>query len=517
MSTSTDGTTVEADDIEVLDPGMAGEMLTRVRAEIGRVIVGQQRVVERVLVSLLAGGHCLLEGAPGLGKTRLLTTLATTLGGSFNRIQFTPDLLPSDIVGTRIWQQEEGRFSVELGPVFANFVLTDEINRAPAKVQSALLEVMAEQQVTIGGETFEVDRPFLVLATQNPIESEGVYQLPEAQRDRFLMKVPVDYPAGPHEEMEIVRRAAGDEIEPREVIDLDDVRALQTTTRAVHVDPRVADYAVRLVMATREPRRYGLDSLTNLIAFGASPRASIGLIEGARALALLRGRGAVDPQDIYDIGYDVLNHRLVLSFDAVADGVSVDEVLYHLLTTIPAPTVGGAGPANGAQGAGNASYRSSGVVPAAGYQPGASTPYGQPTMPAAGHGPTTGGVPSGPPIPPTPTAGVQAASPYGGGPTGRPAPYTVVPVTGEFQGQRDTVRGDGRGALSEPPAEAGPLACGPERAGGESGRPGGEPDLAGGEPDLAGGEPDLPGGEPDRPSVADPDTTPERPPLAPPP
>ncbi|CAN5864937.1 MoxR family ATPase [soil metagenome] len=324
---------------EVLDPRESGDMLTRVRAEIGRIIVGQQRVVERVLVSLLAGGHCLLEGAPGLGKTRLLTTLATTLGGSFNRIQFTPDLLPSDIVGTRIWRQEESRFTVELGPVFANFVLTDEINRAPAKVQSALLEVMGEKQVSIGGETFRVDRPFLVLATQNPIESEGVYQLPEAQRDRFLMKIPVDYPAGPHEELEIVRRAAGDEVRPRQVLDLEQVRRLQSTTRGIHVDPRVADYAVRLTMATRDPGRYGLDSLSNLIAFGASPRASIGLVEGARALALLRGRDAVQPQDVYDIGYDVMNHRLVLSFDAVADGVTVDEVLYHLLTTIQAPSL----------------------------------------------------------------------------------------------------------------------------------------------------------------------------------
>ncbi len=374
-----------------LTPAESSLLLTRVRAEISRVIVGQQRVVERVLVALLSGGHCLLEGAPGLGKTRLLTTLATTLGGTFNRIQFTPDLLPSDIVGTRIWRQEEGRFSVELGPVFANFVLTDEINRAPAKVQSALLEVMAERQVTIGGQTFPVDRPFLVLATQNPIESEGVYQLPEAQRDRFLMKVPVDYPAGAHEELEIVRRAAGDAIEPREIISLDEVRLLQLTTRAIHVDPRVADYAVRLVMATREPSRYGLESLANMIAFGASPRASIGLVEGARAMALLRGRGSVEPQDIYDIAYDVLNHRLVLSFDAVADGITVDEVLYHLLTTIPAPTLG---------------------------QP----MYRRPESAA---------------VPPTPADRLSAASPYGVGST-----------PGEVQGQRDAARG-----LARPPVE----------------------------------------------------------------
>ncbi|CAN5150525.1 hypothetical protein BH23ACT9_BH23ACT9_31920 [soil metagenome] len=400
----------EARTPELLTPAESGAMLTRVRVEISRVIVGQQRVVERVLVALLAGGHCLLEGAPGLGKTRLLTTLASTLGGTFSRIQFTPDLLPSDIVGTRIWRQEEGRFSVELGPIFANFVLTDEINRAPAKVQSALLEVMAERQVTIGGTTFPVERPFLVLATQNPIESEGVYQLPEAQRDRFLMKVPVDYPAGPHEELEIVRRAAGDAIDPVGVISLDDVRSLQATTRAIHVDPRVADYAVRLVMATREPARYGLDSLANMIAYGASPRASIGLVEGARAMALLRGRGAVDPQDIYDIGYDVLNHRLILSFDAVADGVTVDEVLYHLLTTVPAPHV---------------QSRSYGAAPA-GPPPMQGLPpagYGGPAAASAGPVPTGQG------------QRLQAAGPYG-----------VSRVEGEFQGQRDAQRGVDRPA-----------------------------------------------------------------------
>jgi MoxR-like ATPase len=411
-------------DVDPLTPAESGALLTRVRAEIGRVIVGQQRVVERVLVALLAGGHCLLEGAPGLGKTRLLVTLATTLGGSFNRIQFTPDLLPSDIVGTRIWRQQEGRFSVELGPVFANFVLTDEINRAPAKVQSALLEVMAEKQVTIGGETFAVDRPFLVLATQNPIESEGVYQLPEAQRDRFLMKVPVDYPAGPHEELEIVRRAAGDAVEPRRVVELDQVRRLQATTRAVHGHRRVAYNAAGHVMATRDPQRYGLDGLAGLIAFGASPRASIGLVEGARAMALLRGRGAVEPQDVYDIGYDVLNHRLVLSFDAVADGVTVDEVLYHLLTTIPAPTLGG------------------GVAP--------------PRHPAYPPGP-----PALPPAAPYPPAGSGAAPTSTGERLQAAGPYGVTAITGEFQGQRDAARGrDRRPPVQRPAGPPGPAADG---------------------------------------------------------
>ena len=318
----------------------AVEGLAGVRREVERTIVGQERVVERVLVALVAGGHCLLEGAPGLGKTRLLVTLARAVGGTFSRIQFTPDLLPSDIVGTRIWRASREAFDTELGPVFANFVLADEINRAPAKVQSALLEVMAEHQVTIGGRTHRVPDPFLVLATQNPIESEGVYQLPEAQRDRFLMRVPVDYPAGPRQELEIVRRNAEEAIAPVQVWDIAGVATAQAAARAVAVDPRVADYAVRLVLATRDPVAHGLTELDGLIAFGASPRASIGLVEGARALALLRGRGAATCQDVYDVAYDVLNHRLVLSFDAVADGVGVDEVLVHLLTRVVAPRIG---------------------------------------------------------------------------------------------------------------------------------------------------------------------------------
>ncbi len=310
--------------------------LDALRREIQRVIVGQDRVLERVLVALLAGGHCLLEGAPGLGKTRMLATLARSIGGSFARIQFTPDLIPADIVGTRIYRASVERFDVELGPVFANLVLADEINRAPAKVQSALLEVMGERQVTIGGTTHPAPSPFLVMATQNPIESEGVYVLPEAQRDRFLMRVPVEYPR-PAEEAEIVRRASAGEpgIEP--VLDLDDVVGLQRRAAAVHVDPSVQDYAVRIVLATRRPREHHLDELDGAIAFGASPRASIGLVAAGRALALLRGRRWLAPQDVYDVAYDVLNHRLVLSFDAMADGVTVDEVIVTLLTTVPAP------------------------------------------------------------------------------------------------------------------------------------------------------------------------------------
>ncbi len=321
--------------VAATDVALAADQLQQLLGELRRVIVGQDRVLERVIVALLAGGHCLLEGVPGLGKTLTVSTLAKTLGGTFTRIQFTPDLLPSDIVGTRVYRPSTERFDVELGPVFANFVLTDEINRAPAKVQSALLEVMAERQVSLGGVTYPLPQPFLVLATQNPIESEGVYPLPEAQRDRFLMRIPVDYPTA-HEEHEIVSRARVAPVEPAMLLSTDDVLGLQAAAGAVDVDPVVQDYAVRLVLATRDPLAHGVE-IGGLLAYGASPRASIGLIHAGRALALLRGRGHLLPQDVYDVAYDVLNHRLVLSFDAVADDVSVDDVLVKLLTEIVAP------------------------------------------------------------------------------------------------------------------------------------------------------------------------------------
>ena len=318
-----------------VSPGVHGMQLREVSAELQRVIVGQERVLERVLVALLAGGHCLLEGVPGLGKTLTVSTLARSLGGTFTRIQFTPDLLPSDIVGTRIYRPSTESFDVELGPVFANFVLADEINRAPAKVQSALLEVMAERQISVGGTTYRLPAPFLVLATQNPIESEGVYPLPEAQRDRFLMRIPVDYPTA-GEEHEIVERSSQGIAEPTPILSTEDVAGLQAAATTVYVDRAVQDYAIRLVLATRHPSEHGVD-INGLLAYGASPRASIGLISAGRALALIRGRDHVLPQDVYDIAYDVLNHRLVLSFDAVADGVSVDDVLVEVLTTVPAP------------------------------------------------------------------------------------------------------------------------------------------------------------------------------------
>ena len=309
--------------------------LRQVMTELKTVIVGQDRVLERVLVALLAGGHCLLEGVPGLGKTLTVSTLARTLGGTFTRIQFTPDLLPSDIVGTRIYRPSTEGFDVELGPVFANFVLADEINRAPAKVQSALLEAMGERQISIGGTTYRLPHPFLVLATQNPIESEGVYPLPEAQRDRFLMRIPVDYPTAV-EEHEIVDRSRRQTSAPAALLSTEDVASLQTAAESVYVDRSVQDYAIRLVLATRNPSEHGV-KIDGLLAYGASPRASIGLVAAGRALSLLRGRDHLLPQDVYDIAYDVLNHRLVLSFDAVADGVTVDEVLIELLTTVVAP------------------------------------------------------------------------------------------------------------------------------------------------------------------------------------
>src|SRR4051812_1791979 len=291
-----------------------------------------------MIVALLARGHVLLEGVPGVAKTLAVETLATVVGGRFARLQFTPDLLPADIVGTRIYRGSTESFDIELGPIFVNFVLADEINRAPAKVQSALLEVMAEHQVSIGGKTFPVPQPFLVLATQNPIEHEGVYPLPEAQRDRFMMKVVIDYPT-PTEELEIVHRMGVRPPVAEEVLSLADLIAAQQATDTIYVDHGVVDYAVNLVLATRSPERYNLPELTDLLSFGASPRASLALVVGARALALLRGRTYATPQDVFDIAPDVLRHRLVLSYEALAQGLSADQLLARLLSTVPAPRI----------------------------------------------------------------------------------------------------------------------------------------------------------------------------------
>ena len=311
-------------------------LMERILYEVKRVVVGQDRFLERVLVAMLAQGHLLVEGVPGLAKTLTVKTLARTVRGSFKRIQFTPDLVPSDLVGTRIYHQKTGEFGTVLGPVFAHLLLADEINRAPAKVQSALLEVMEERQVTIAGETHRVPEPFVVMATQNPIETEGTYALPEAQVDRFMMKVRVDYPSE-EEEFVIAERAAGPRIEVGAVADTFELVQLQRQCREVYVDPSLMQYAVRLVGATRHPERHDLTDLQPYIAFGASPRATIGLVEGARALALLRGRGYALPQDMSDLVPDVLRHRLVLSYEALADEVTPDAIVARVMERIPAP------------------------------------------------------------------------------------------------------------------------------------------------------------------------------------
>ncbi len=316
--------------------GEAREALQQALYEIKRVIVGQDAMLERLLVSLLAGGHVLLEGVPGLAKTLTVKTLAAVLGGSYSRVQFTPDLVPADLVGTRVWRPSTGEFETELGPIFTNFVLADEINRAPAKVQSALLEVMQEQQVTIGGTTFGVPLPFIVMATQNPIESEGTYPLPEAQVDRFLMKILVDYPSV-GEEAAVVGRSLGDVAEVRECLSLEDLRRYAEVARSVIVDREAIGYAVALADATRHPAEHGLEEVRELVEFGASPRGPIGLVQAARVLALLRGRGHVVPEDIRDLAADVLRHRIVLSYDALSDGVTADDVLEKVLTTVVEP------------------------------------------------------------------------------------------------------------------------------------------------------------------------------------
>jgi MoxR-like ATPase len=316
--------------------GEARDALQEALYEIKRVIIGQDAMLERLLVSLLARGHVLLEGVPGLAKTLTVKTLAAVLGGSYSRIQFTPDLVPADLVGTRVWRPDTGGFDTQLGPVFHNFLLADEINRAPAKVQSALLEVMQEQQVTIGGTTYPVPLPFIVMATQNPIESEGTYPLPEAQVDRFLMKILVDYPSV-GDEAAVVGSSLQDRAEVRKCLALADLHKHAETAQTVAVDRATIAYAVALADATRNPAKHGLPDMAGLIEFGASPRGPIGLIAAARVLALLRGRGHVEPQDVRDLAPDVLRHRIVLSYDALSDGVTVDELLERVLATVSAP------------------------------------------------------------------------------------------------------------------------------------------------------------------------------------
>jgi MoxR-like ATPase len=316
----------------------SGMRMERVLYEVKKVIVGQDHLLERLVVALLARGHILVEGVPGLAKTMAIKTLAEAIGGEFKRIQFTPDLVPADLVGTRIYNQKSGEFNTSLGPVFTNLLLADEINRAPAKVQSALLEVMQERQVTIGRETHPVPKPFLVLATQNPIETEGTYPLPEAQVDRFMLKVLVGYPSST-EEFVIVERMTGALQAVQKVLTTQQLMALQQEADAVYVDPALIEYAVRMVAATRRPQDNGLKELERYVMFGASPRASINLILAARALAFVRGRTYALPQDVRDLALDVMRHRLVLSYEALSDNVSGDELLNKILERIPVPEV----------------------------------------------------------------------------------------------------------------------------------------------------------------------------------
>ena len=311
-------------------------LMERVLYEVKKVVVGQDHFLERVMVAILAQGHLLVEGVPGLAKTLTVKTLARTIRGSFKRIQFTPDLVPADLIGTRIYNQKLGEFTTSLGPVFANLLLADEINRAPAKVQSALLEVMQEYQVTIAGETHKVPQPFLVMATQNPIETEGTYPLPEAQVDRFMMKVLVGYPTE-DEEFVIVERVTGVAQAVAEVATTEQLMALQGQARQLYVDPALIQYAVKLVAATRDPDKAGIADTKQYLMFGASPRATIHLIEGARALAFMRGRDYVLPEDVTDLVPDVLRHRIVLSYEALAEALTADQIIHKIMQHIPAP------------------------------------------------------------------------------------------------------------------------------------------------------------------------------------
>jgi MoxR-like ATPase len=315
-----------------------GGKLEQALFEIRRVIAGQEEMLERVLVCLLSGGHVLIEGVPGLAKTLTIKTTAAVLGGSFHRVQFTPDLVPSDLVGTRVYRPDKSDFETELGPVFCNFLLADEINRAPAKVQSALLEVMQEHQVTIGHNTFPVPKPFLVLATQNPIESEGTYPLPEAQIDRFMLKILVDYPAH-DEELTVVARSLEEAPELAQVLSLEELTALQAQATQVYVDPALISWAVDVATATRRPVEHGLGEVADYISFGASPRGPISLVSAARALALIRGRDYVVPGDVDALVRDAFRHRLVLSYRALAEEVAPDTILEQVLAAMPTPQI----------------------------------------------------------------------------------------------------------------------------------------------------------------------------------
>lgn len=336
MSSDTPDTPFAANQAAAEAASSSSELMERILYEVKRVVVGQDRFLERVMVAMLSEGHLLVEGVPGLAKTLTVKTLGDTVQGRFKRIQFTPDLVPADLVGTRIYNQKTGDFSTSLGPVFANLLLADEINRAPAKVQSALLEVMQERQVTIAGETHKVPRPFLVMATQNPIETEGTYPLPEAQVDRFMMKVLVDYPSD-EEEFVIVERVIGPPVQASPIATTEQLSLLQAQARRVYVDPSLIQYAVKLVSATRTPEKHGLKDMRRFITFGASPRASINLTEGARALALLRGRSYALPEDMTALAADVLRHRVTLSYEGLSEGLTPDSLIDRIMRAVPAP------------------------------------------------------------------------------------------------------------------------------------------------------------------------------------
>ncbi len=317
---------------------VSSQPMERVLYEVKKVIVGQDHLLERMLVALLAKGHILVEGVPGLAKTMAVKTLSQAIGGEFQRIQFTPDLLPADLIGTRIYNQRTGEFNTSKGPVFTNLLLADEINRAPAKVQSALLEVMQEQQVTIGRESYPVPKPFLVMATQNPIEAEGTYPLPEAQVDRFMFKVLVGYPSTT-EEFVIVERMTGALQAVQPVLSTDQLTDLQGRVGSVYVDPALIEYSVQLVTASRQPEMFGVGDIERYILFGASPRASINMIVAGRALAYVRGREYALPEDVRDVALDVMRHRLVLSYEALSDNVQSDDILGRVMEAVPMPEV----------------------------------------------------------------------------------------------------------------------------------------------------------------------------------
>ncbi len=316
---------------------LESSFIKAILAEVSKIIVGQKRMVERLLVGLLSDGHILLEGVPGLAKTTAIKSLSATVTAKFQRIQFTPDLLPADLIGTLIYNQKTGNFFTRTGPIFANFILADEINRAPAKVQSALLEAMQERQVTIGEETFKLEQPFLVLATQNPIEQEGTYPLPEAQVDRFMLKIIIDYPSR-GEELAILRQQTSGEVPlPRPVVEADTILRARKVAREIYLDPKIENYILDLVFATRQPKEFGLADLNNLISYGASPRASIYLAQAARSYAFIRGRGYVIPEDIRSIGMDVLRHRVMITYEAEAEEMKSEDIIQRIFDKIEVP------------------------------------------------------------------------------------------------------------------------------------------------------------------------------------